>query len=175
MLTWSILEYFIHRFMGHKRRFRATPFGKEHSRHHIEGNYFAPTNKKVVTTAIITLLVLPAAIAATNTVIGCSYLAGLLLFYATYEVLHRRLHTHAGIGPYARWARRHHFHHHFVDARVNHGVTSPLWDIVFGTYRRPSTIKVPARLCMPWLVDPATGNVIESYASTFQIGNPPAA
>ncbi len=174
VLTWSFLEYVIHRFLGHKRQFRWTPFGKEHTRHHIEGDYFAPTSKKLVITVIVVPLVLPALVAISNTVIACSFAAGLLLFYSSYEVLHRRLHTHAGFGPYARWARRHHFHHHFVDARTNHGVTSPLWDIVFRTYRRPTTIKVPPRLCMSWLINPQTGAIIDSYASSFQLGNPPA-
>ena len=63
--------------------------------------------------------------------LGAAYVAGLVGFYGVYEWLHRREHTHAGIGPYGRWARRHHFHHHFVDGRTNHGVTSPIWDLVF--------------------------------------------
>jgi len=41
ILTWTLLEYLIHRWGGHDRRFRRTPFGKEHVRHHIEGDYFA--------------------------------------------------------------------------------------------------------------------------------------
>jgi hypothetical protein len=40
------------------------------------------------------------------------------------------------LGWYGRWARGHHFHHHFVDARVNYGVTSPVWDVVLRTRRR---------------------------------------
>ena len=43
VVTWTLLEYVIHRWMGHDRRFRRTPFGKEHLRHHVEGGYFAPT------------------------------------------------------------------------------------------------------------------------------------
>jgi len=40
------------------------------------------------------------------------------------------------LGWYGRWAREHHFHHHFVDLRVNYGVTSGLWDVVLRTRRR---------------------------------------
>ena len=32
--------------------------------------------------------------------------------YVTYEVIHRRLHTHPGATAYGRWAQRHHLHHH---------------------------------------------------------------
>ncbi len=41
--------------------------------------------------------------------------------------------------------RRHHFHHHFVDGRANHGVTTPLWDFAFGTCQKPTTIKAQAK------------------------------
>jgi hypothetical protein len=90
-----------------------------------------------------------------------------MAFYALYEILHRGEHTRAGIGPYGRWARRHHFHHHFVDGRSNHGVTSPVWDFVFGTYQRVGTIPVPRRLCMAWLRDPQTGDVRADQSDTF--------
>lgn len=156
-LTWSFLEYCIHRWLGHDPRFRPNVFAKEHVRHHIEGDYFAPTWKKGVVALLIPAIVVGPAIAIAGLVNGIAWASGLVGFYLAYEILHRREHTHAGIGPYGRWARRHHFYHHFVDARFNHGVTSPLWDLVFGTYRTAEVITVPARLMMPWLGTPETG------------------
>ncbi len=168
VLTWSLLEYCIHRWMGHDRRFRRTPFAREHTRHHAEGDYFAPTRSKLIAAGSLAI-VLGVPVALLGGAIGLAWLGGVLGFYGAYELLHRREHTHAGIGAYGRWARRHHFHHHFVDGRTNHGVTSPLWDLVFGTYRRPSTIPVPARLCMPWLRDPQTGGIRPEHAGTFRM------
>lgn len=166
---WTFLEYMIHRYMGHDRRFRKTPFGIEHVRHHIEGNYFAPNWKKVLAALIVTLFLIGPAILIAGNVAGPAFVAGLISFYSVYEIAHRRRHTHAPTGPYARWARRHHFYHHFVDGRANHGVTSPIWDIVFGTYRKPGMIKVPRQLCMTWLLDPDTGEVRSIYADTYSI------
>jgi len=167
VLSWTFLEYVIHRWMGHDRRFHKSPFGKEHVRHHIEGDYFAPTYKKAIAAAIAALLLYAPAVLIAGPARGIAFLVGLISFYAVYEIVHRREHTHAGIGPYGRWARRHHFHHHFVDGRSNHGVTSPLWDLVFGTYQRVGQIPVPRRLCMTWLRDPQTGDVRSEHASTF--------
>jgi sterol desaturase/sphingolipid hydroxylase (fatty acid hydroxylase superfamily) len=160
-LAWSLLEYLIHRWMGHDRRFRKSPFGVEHVRHHIEGNYFAPTWKKVSFVALVAGVLLLIA--------SAPFVAGLLTAYTAYEVLHRREHTHAGIGPYGRWARRHHFHHHFVDGRTNHGVTSPIWDVVFRTYDPPSRIRVPRKLCMAWLLDPATNDVRAEHSHIYSL------
>lgn len=169
VLTWSVLEYWIHRVMGHDRRFRRSPFGVEHVRHHIEGNYFAPTWKKLVAAAIAAAVLAGPAIAIAGAGLGVAYVAGLISFYGVYEWLHRREHTHAGIGAYGRWARRHHFHHHFVDGRTNHGVTTPLWDLVFGTYQRPTKIKVPAKLCMAWLIDPTSRDIRAEHAATYEL------
>ena len=170
VLTWTLLEYLIHRWMGHDRRFRRTPFGVEHIRHHIEGDYFAPTWKKLIVAALFFAILCPAAIRIAGVPLGVAYVAGLFSFYGVYEWQHRRDHTHPGLGPYGRWARRHHFHHHFVDGRTNHGVTTPLWDLAFGTYRKPGMIKVPPKLAMAWLLDPVTRTVRGEHASTYQLG-----
>ena len=109
------------------------------------------------------------AFALAGRALGGAYVLGLMGFYGAYEVLHRLEHVWAGIGPYARWARKHHFYHHFVDARMNHGVTSPIWDLVFGTYRKPDVITVPKKLCMAWLKDPETGDIRAEHAGTFAL------
>jgi len=168
-ISWSFLEYVMHRYWGHDRRFRRTAFGVEHIRHHIEGDYFAPTWKKLLFAAGVAAgLALP--VVLLGAAVGLPYLAGLLGFYGLYELVHRRLHTHAGIGWYGRYLRRHHFRHHLVDARSNFGVTSPLWDVVFGTWRRAERITVPPRLAMVWLVDRSTGQARPEHAATYVIG-----
>jgi sterol desaturase/sphingolipid hydroxylase (fatty acid hydroxylase superfamily) len=168
-LTWSLLEYVIHRWIGHGRRFRRNPAAVEHIRHHVEGDYFAPTWKKVVLALLVSALLAWLAALLLGAAPGVAYVVGLMSLYGAYEALHRREHTHPGIGAYGRWARRHHFFHHFENGKKNHGVTSPLWDLVFGTYQTPGRIRVPERLCMRWLRDPATGAVRREHAHVYSI------
>ncbi len=151
MLTWSLLEYLIHRFLGHEPKTRPNVFATEHVRHHGEGNYFAPWWKKLLAALAFTALVTPPALAVAGIARGLAYVAGLIGLYVAYEVLHRLLHVWGGVGWYGRWARRHHFAHHYCDTRFNHGVTSPLWDLVFRTYRPVKTIRVPARFASGWM------------------------
>ena len=181
--TWSFLEYVIHRWMGHDKRLRGNIFDREHTRHHVEGDYFAPWWKKgLAAIAFLSLSAGPAIAgdpeATTRSMMslwtGLAWAIGLVSFYLFYEVLHRLLHVHAGFSGYGRWARRHHFYHHFVDARYNHGVTSPIWDHVFGTYRTIEVITVPKKLMMPWLGDPETG-VKPEFQGTFALKKPRAA
>jgi len=160
VLTWSLMEYVIHRWLGHDRRWvKKTPFGSEHTAHHSRGNYFAPSWKKALATLLFVGVAAPPAVLIAGVEAGFAYTGGLVGFYLVYEALHRLLHVWEGVGPYARWARRHHFFHHFHDPKLNHGVTSPLWDLVFGTYARPERINVPKKLAMRWLLDPTTGQV----------------
>ncbi|MFO0596398.1 MAG: sterol desaturase family protein [Myxococcaceae bacterium] len=165
--TWTLLEYVIHRFLGHDPRTRPNPFATEHVRHHAEGDYFAPSWKKALATLAFVAIIGPALWLLPATDLSVAYLAGLLTMYVSYEVLHRRLHTHAGIGRYGRWAREHHFAHHYGDPRFNHGVTSPIWDVVFGTRKNVERIRIPSRFAMPWLTDPVTGGVRDEFSARF--------
>ena len=169
VLTWSFLEYVIHRFAGHDPRLVRNLFGREHTAHHRDGGYFAPWWKKAVAAVIVTALLTPPAAMLLGTQAGLAYALGFVGFYLTYELIHRLEHAWGGVGPYARWARRHHFYHHFHNPKANHGVTSPLWDVVFGTYVRPEGhILVPRELAMRWLCDEG-GEVLPQHAERYAI------
>lgn len=60
-------------------------------------------------------------------------LTGSMAFgYVFYGLSHFTIHHHRFHWVFARdWAANHHIHHHHPD--TNFGVTTPLWDIVFGT------------------------------------------
>ena len=166
---WSLAEYLLHRFLGHDRRTWPNGFATEHTRHHSEGDYFAPTWKKALvglgTVPIVSAVAALLLGVACGTVFGASFVA----MYVLYEWVHRRAHMHRGVGAYGRYLRRHHFHHHFGNTRANHGVTSPVWDVVFGTRDAPERIRVPERLCMRWLVDARTGEVFSDLARDYEL------
>lgn len=170
-LSWSFAEYAIHNWVGHLGRGR-NEFSREHLAHHRDGNYFATTAKKAWMALPVVAAMGPLAVLIGGWLLGVVYTAAFLGTYVGYEVLHRRCHTHAPRNAYARWARRHHFHHHFASPKRNHGVTSPLWDLIFRTYDRPGVVKVPAKHAMTWLVDPATGEVYDRYARDYVITRP---
>ena len=157
--TWSFLEYFIHRWLGHHRSFRPNFFAAEHTRHHSEGGYFSPAWKKVLSALVVTPLIGAPLALVFGLSLAAPYTLGLVLSYLGYEWFHNRAHVNRGFTRYGRYQRQHHFHHHFVNPKTNHGVTSPLWDWVFGTFEVPQRITVPERLQMAWLSDPSTEDV----------------
>ena len=95
--------------------------------------------------------------------------------YGFYDWLHFRAHRRtiqrpaSLAGTYERYVRRHHFHHHFGHPTMNHGVTTPVWDLVFGTYERvEGPVKVPRRLAMRWLVDD-DGELLPGYEDDWAL------
>jgi sterol desaturase/sphingolipid hydroxylase (fatty acid hydroxylase superfamily) len=144
VLAWTLAEYALHRGVGHRRGAR-NPFSREHVRHHATVTYFAPSWKKaLIATGILAL---------SAVIAGPAFAIGFATMYAAYEFVHRRLHTHAPLTRYGHWARRHHLHHHFCRPHLNHGVTTPLWDWVFGTLEVPQLVRVPRRNALPWMLD----------------------
>lgn len=168
-LTWSLSEYALHRWVGHSPRSR-TDFADEHRTHHAVRGYFAPTVKKALHAVPLVLAGLALAAPACGAA-GAAWVGGFAATYVAYEVLHRRLHTHGPRGPLGRYLRRHHFAHHFNGPQTNHGVTSPLWDHLFGTWRDPGVIRVPEKHAMVWLLD-AAGEVRPEYASDYAVHRP---
>ena len=171
--TWVLSEYLLHRFVGHSPRSR-TLFAREHRRHHAEGNYFAPNRTKLMATAPVGVVVATLAILLAGPGAGSAYAAGLALVYVGYEVFHRRLHTHAARTRFGRYARMHHFHHHFHEPKKNHGVTAPFLDVPFGTKAVPTQIRVPRRLAMDWLLD-ADGKLRPELAADYALLELPGA
>jgi sterol desaturase/sphingolipid hydroxylase (fatty acid hydroxylase superfamily) len=163
---WSLTEYLMHRFNGHEMRGK-TRFSREHLAHHAKPDQFAPTSHKLALASVVLLVIGAIATGLIGLHLGLAFTVGFGIAYAGYEWLHRRLHTHAPQGAYGRWARRHHFAHHFTNPNENHGVTSPLWDWVFGTLTESdAAVRVPRRHAPVWMVDPA-GVLQRSFSDDY--------
>ncbi len=169
MLFWTFLEYMLHRFLGHipKKPSIYSRFFKEHSKHHHKKDYFAATIDKILTTVALAPLAFGGVYFLFDVTAASWFTVGFIGMYYAYELLHRRLHVKGPIHRYAAYMRAHHFYHHYEDETMNHGVSTPIWDIVFGTYRKPDIIHVPARYKMDWL--PAQPSFTDPYGHQYQI------
>ena len=155
MFSWTLLEYVLHRFVFHERVLGARA-SRDHLKHHAKVDWFVPaTTKAAAAVAVIILISVIGAMFSAVAAFG-AFASGLISGWLAYEWLHRRIHVAAPFGPYGRWARRHHLAHHFGHANQNHGVSSPIWDLVFGTYAPVEAVKVPRLHAakFPWLVEP---------------------
>ncbi len=140
LFFWSLLEYALHRLFFHwtphhrklKRIVQAL-----HLSHHTD-----PRNPDKILirpsySLPISALVLGGFYALTGSLFSASaLLSGVWLGFLYYECVHYRLHMSKTARGSLRYQRGWHFFHHFVDQENCFGVTSPVWDLVFGTYRR---------------------------------------
>jgi sterol desaturase/sphingolipid hydroxylase (fatty acid hydroxylase superfamily) len=164
---WTFLEYLLHRFVFHEMPGEVLG-AREHRMHHADPAWFAPWTQKGLAAVVVTAALLPLAWLALGRLPALFFTAGFVGMYLAYEVLHRRVHTHPPRGAYGRWRRRNHLAHHFTDPRRAHGVTTPLWDHVFGTTLPASPVRVPRKLAPPWMLD-AEGELDAAFAHDYTL------
>jgi sterol desaturase/sphingolipid hydroxylase (fatty acid hydroxylase superfamily) len=128
VVAWTIVEYLMHRFVFHR-----VPFIRDmHEAHHQNHEDL------VGTPAWLSLPALAAAglglVGVFGFPAGSALTTGLTLGYWWYISVHHIVHHwRLPTSGYAfRLKRRHALHHHF-DESANFGVTTGLWDTVFGT------------------------------------------
>jgi sterol desaturase/sphingolipid hydroxylase (fatty acid hydroxylase superfamily) len=132
---WTALEYALHRWVLHGLR----PFSDWHALHHLRPRDHLGT-PTVVSAPLFGGLVFAPAWALAGPWVACAVVLGLLLGYLGYSAMHLALHhpaRHPGarraawLGAHARWHARH--HGAAAGARGCYGVTTRVWDKVFGT------------------------------------------
>lgn len=167
-LTWTLAEYVLHRFAMHHLHGRGI-MSREHLEHHVHSSWsFSVTHilSWAGMLAVGALVWLPLGWWAAGPAAGIALATGWAVGYFFYEYQHMQAHLKGPTGWYSAWVRRHHFHHHFGHPMANHGVTIPLWDVVFGTLERPERVRVPRRLALPWLVD-ESGELRPEFAAHY--------
>jgi hypothetical protein len=184
-LAWTASEYAIHRLVGHGAR-RKKPeslagrisleglfyeLNAEHLAHHADPQYFAPTSRKAAAAGAAIPLVTAALVPFVGLRRAVSFAAGFSATYATYEGIHRRIHTHAPTSGYARFVRRHHLLHHHKTPKENYGVTTPLWDKILRTDSTLDTLRVPRGAAPAWMVG-ADGEVKPEHAADYVLVGP---
>lgn len=178
VVVWTLLEYVLHRWAFH-RRVLGRRVAREHIQHHAKVDYFSPVWRKLALAAMVLPLIMLAAGLVLGWELGSSVPTGVVVGWLAYEWIHRRIHVAAPVGgvgrlgAYGRWARRHHLHHHFGRADMNHGVSTPIWDLVFGTFVRPESVRIPrAHVAkFPWLLEASEGapRIASDWAGEYRL------
>jgi sterol desaturase/sphingolipid hydroxylase (fatty acid hydroxylase superfamily) len=139
LLSWGFIEYGLHRFIFHYHA--RSSFGRNlvyqaHLSHHenpkARDRIFASL---LLSTPIATAYWL-FAWATTRSWAAASWLfIGMAAGYFCYEWLHFQAHHGRSRLRLLRYLRKYHLSHHYKTPELRFGVTSPLFDFVFGTFR----------------------------------------
>ena len=130
---WTAIEYALHRFVLHG----VQPFRRWHAEHHERPSALICTPTILSASLIATLVFLPAwpALGAWR---ACALTLGVLIGYLAYTVTHHATHHWRADSAWMLQRKRWHaLHHHAVEQPGCYGVTSSLWDHVFGSTGQP--------------------------------------
>lgn len=139
VLTWGLIEYCLHRLVFH---FEAkTEKGRNfvyalHLSHHADPKAMDDLFASLRLSLPLALLYCLMAFAITRNWQAVVYLfIGLTAGYFTYEFLHYQAHHRAPRLRVFRYLKRYHLLHHHQSSALRFGVTSPIFDYLFGTFR----------------------------------------
>lgn len=133
--TWTLVEYLMHRFLFHwvnesrfLRRFHYVIHGVHHSYPKDEGRLFMPPAPGLV---FGTLFFILAYIAMGSH--AFAFFPGMVLGWLLYVYTHFAIHRFKRPRNFLGYIWDHHNKHHFKHDDKAFGVSTPLWDWVFGT------------------------------------------
>jgi sterol desaturase/sphingolipid hydroxylase (fatty acid hydroxylase superfamily) len=151
IVTWTFIEYCLHRFIFHLRPTNIRPVrivlfalhGYHHEFPSDPARLVAPPVMGWPIGAVLALLFW--------TLFGVYWqalLAGTIAGYLAYDWMHYYTHHGRPKRRFGKFMRRFHMEHHFKNASTQFGLSSPLWDFILLTYRRPTPPTPVERECL---------------------------
>jgi sterol desaturase/sphingolipid hydroxylase (fatty acid hydroxylase superfamily) len=129
VLVWTFAEYVLHRAIFH----RVPVIRNAHDLHHINPMDYGHFASSLITVPLAGVVV-ACSMFAFGANAGAGFAIGFFLGYMAYGIVHELFHhVRLRVGHWLVPARKRHTMHH-CGLEANFGVTTPLWDHVFGTY-----------------------------------------
>jgi dihydroceramide fatty acyl 2-hydroxylase len=140
MLLWTFAEYWIHRAIFHyepKSQWGQRLHFLIHGVHHA----YPRDSTRLVMPPVVSIPLAILFYALFDWLFGSyqpAVFAGFVLGYVLYDSIHYATHHLPMRGRIGRFLKAYHMRHHYVDDGKAFGISTPLWDWVFGTYIRSS-------------------------------------
>lgn len=136
LLTWTLAEYVLHRWVFHWTN--DTAWGRRihfllHGVHHDFPNDKDRLVMPLPTSIPLAVIFYAVFFFTMGRALAEPFFVGFVIGYLFYDGTHYFVHHFRPKSPWGRLLRKHHMTHHFADHDGGFGVSSPLWDLVFGT------------------------------------------
>jgi sterol desaturase/sphingolipid hydroxylase (fatty acid hydroxylase superfamily) len=128
VLLWTLMEYVLHRYLFHYSGPRLWQRRMHFVLHGVHHDFPSDTDRLVMPLGFYVgfrALIGPVLVDPVFIGFGLGYLA--------YDGTHYAIHHFRMSSRWGRWIKRHHMIHHHTGAHARWGVSSPLWDYIFGT------------------------------------------
>jgi len=139
LVVWSFTEYMLHRFIFHY--VPKSGWGKRiHFMFHGVHHDYPNDSTRLVMPPAVSIPLSTFFYFLFKGVVGSHFVppffAGFMIGYLTYDLSHYAFHHFNLHGKIGLYLKRQHIRHHYMEPDSNYGVSSPLWDFVFGTYMK---------------------------------------
>lgn len=141
LFLWTFAEYTLHRFLFHHKP--RTPreerifflfHGVHHAQPQVKTRLVMPLPVSLpMSVLLFGLIYLVVAVVLKAPQWVGPLMSGFLIGYLAYDLTHYATHHWAMRSGAAKFLKRYHMQHHYKDPYTRFGVSSPLWDYVFGT------------------------------------------
>ena len=128
LAAWSLVEYLMHRFVLHGLE----PFKSWHLRHHQRPTALISSPTVLTASSILVLVFAPAALVSTPWM-AAALTVGIVVGYLSYALCHHGTHHWRSRSRWLLERKLWHAIHHKQRGGQCYGVTTTLWDRVFGT------------------------------------------
>ena len=143
LFFFTFVEYLMHRYLYHipattERRMKI--FYTMHGVHH----EYPKDKSRLAMPPVLSLLIASILFILYRAVLGdlvFGFLAGFLVGYAGYLAIHYSVHAFKVPNNFLKILWYHHAIHHYRESDRAFGVSSPLWDHIFGTMPRKSPVE----------------------------------
>lgn len=141
LFLWTFAEYTLHRFVFHFRPRNASQarltylfHGIHHHQPHIKTRLVMPPAVSIPLAFLFYgLFYLVGAVLFKAAQWVDPLVAGFMLGYLTYDIIHYATHHFPMKRGYLKFLRKYHMQHHYKTPDARYGVSSPIWDYVFRT------------------------------------------
>ena len=130
VIFFTFLEYAVHAWLFHENH-PLRVFIEGHAHHH--QNPFSYDAMPFFMSAVIATIFAYLLHFIMPTADALAIVGGMALGYFNYGIMHHIMHRREFKSKYWRYMQEFHFVHH-KKPKLNHGITTDIWDRIFGTY-----------------------------------------
>ncbi|GAA4412121.1 hypothetical protein GCM10023187_38740 [Nibrella viscosa] len=138
LFVFSLFEYVLHRYLYHLNPTTPRRAKIQYTFHGVHHEY--PKDKsRLALPPALGVIIWVVFFALFTTLMGeaaYAFYPGFLVGYSGYLLVHYIVHAYAPPKNFFKWLWINHSVHHYKDHHRNYGVSSPIWDYVFGTYMK---------------------------------------
>lgn len=137
LITFTWVEYMVHRYLFHLKPYTELRAKLQYTIHGVH-HEFPKDKDRLAMPPLLSITIATILLLLLKVIMGdfvFAFLPGFIVGYASYLAVHYMVHAYAPPKNFLKALWVNHSVHHYKDGEVVFGVSSPLWDYIYGTMK----------------------------------------